>query len=179
MQREFVVWVMGADRPGIVAAVSRVLYDMGCNLEDCSMTVLSRHFAMVTLAQGPDDLDAPTLEAALREAPSCGDLTVAVRDAGEGASVVAEGEPYIVSVYGADRPGIVYGISSVLAEAGVNITDVNTRVIGEEDESVYAMLLEVTLPRDLDPKELDAPLQAKATELGVDASVHPAGAEIL
>jgi glycine cleavage system transcriptional repressor len=92
---------------------------------------------------------------------------------------VVEGEPYIVSVYGSDHPGIVHRISTVLADHSVNITDVNTRVIGEEDDPVYAMLLEVTLPRSLDPKELDSRLQETAAEVGVDASLHPADADVL
>ena len=98
---------------------------------------------------------------------------------GEGATIFVEGEPYIVSVYGSDHPGIVHRIATVLADASVNITDVNTRIIGEDEEPVYAMLLEVTLPRSLDPKELDSRLQAMATELGVDASLHPADADVL
>jgi len=61
----------------------------------------------------------------------------------------------------------------VLADNGVNITDVNTRVIEENDEPVYAMLLEVTLPRNLDPTDLDGALQATAAEVGVEASLRP------
>lgn len=179
MTGEFAVWALGADRPGIVAAVTGVLFKLGCNLKDCSMTVLSRHFAMMMLVEGPVDLAAETLEAELARAEGCAGLTVAVRSAGEGASIVVEGEPYIVSVYGSDHPGIVHRISTVLADCSVNITDVNTRVIGEEDEPVYAMLLEVTLPRSLDPAELDRALQAAASELGVDASLHPADADVL
>jgi len=34
---EFAVWALGADRPGIVAAVTGVLLRMGCNLKDCSI----------------------------------------------------------------------------------------------------------------------------------------------
>jgi glycine cleavage system transcriptional repressor len=176
---EFAVWALGADRPGIVAAVTGVLYEMGCNLKDCSMTVLSRHFAMMMLVEGPDDLTAESLEAALGEAEATFDLIVAVRELSEGAMLFVEGEPYIVSVYGSDHPGIVHRISTVLADASVNITDVNTRVIGEEDEPVYAMLLEVTLPRSLDPAVLDTRLQEVAKEIGVDASLHPADADVL
>ena len=65
------------------------------------------------------------------------------------------------------------------AENSVNITDVNTRVIGENDEPVYAMLLEVTLPRSPDPADLDGALQATAAEVGVEASLHPADADVL
>ena len=179
MVNEFAVWALGADRPGIVAAVTGVLLRMGCNLKDCSMTVLSRHFAMMMLVEAPDDVPADALEAALAEAEANFDLTVAVRPLGEGATIFVEGEPYIVSVYGSDHPGIVHHIATVLADASVNITDVNTRIIGEDEEPVYAMLLEVTLPRSLDPKELDSRLQAMATELGVDASLHPADADVL
>ncbi len=179
MVREFAVWAFGADRPGIVAAVTGVLFRLGCNLKDCSMTILSRHFAMMMLVEGPDDLVARDLEQALGEAEATFDLTVAVRPLGEGATLVVEGEPYIVSVYGSDRPGILHRIATVLADSSVNITDVNTRIIGEDDEPVYAMLLEVTLPRSLDPAALDNRIQAVAKELGVDASLHPADADVL
>ncbi|MFL5879210.1 MAG: glycine cleavage system protein R [Actinomycetota bacterium] len=49
----FAVSVFGRDRPGIVAAVSRVLADAGCNLEDTSMTILRGHFAMMLVVAGP------------------------------------------------------------------------------------------------------------------------------
>lgn len=179
MTSEFAVWALGADRPGIVASVTGVVFQMGCNLKDCSMTVLSRHFAMMMLVEGPDDLAPEALEAQLAKSEGCAELTVAVRPAGEGASIVVEGEPYIVSVYGSDHPGIMHRIATVLADNSVNITDVNTRVIGGDDEPVYAMLLEVTLPRSLDPAELDGALQATAAEVGVDASLHPADADVL
>ena len=179
MTSEFAVWTVGADRPGIGAAVTGVLFGMGCNLKDCSMTVLSRHFAMVMEVEGPDDLAPETLEAELARSEGCAELSVDVRLAGERASVVVEGDPYIVSVYGSDHPGIVHRISTLLADNSVNIIDVNTRVIGENDEPVYAMLLEVILPRGLDPAELDGALQAAAAAVGVEASLHPADADVL
>ena len=179
MTSEFAVWTVGADRPGIVAAVTGVLFRMGCNLKDCSMTVLSRHFAMVMEVEGPDDLAPEALEAELARSEGCAELSVDVRLAGERASIVVEGDPYIVSVYGSDHPGIVHRISTLLADNSVNITDVNTRVIGRNGEPVYAMLLEVVLPRSLDPAELDGALQATAAEVGVEASLHPAEAEVL
>ena len=39
------VTAVGADRPGIVAAVSRALYDVGGNIEDSRMAILGGHFA--------------------------------------------------------------------------------------------------------------------------------------
>lgn len=178
MTTEFAVWTVGADRPGIVAAVTGVLFGMGCNLKDCSMTVLSTHFAMVMRVEAPEGLPPEALQAELAASPGCAGLSVDVRPADEGAPVVVEGDPYIVSVYGSDHPGIVHKISIVLAENSVNITDVNTRVINENGDPVYAMLLEVTIPRHLDPDELDRALQATANEVGVVASLRPVDAEV-
>ena len=130
MINEFAVWALGADRPGIVAAVTGVLLEEGCNLKDCSMTVLSKHFAMMMLVEGPDDLEAQALEAALAGAEADFDLTVAVRPLGEGAMLFVEGEPYIVSVYGSDHPGIVHHVANVLADHSVNITDERLEELG-------------------------------------------------
>src|SRR6266481_3460631 len=47
------VTAVGADRPGIVAAVSRVLYDIGGNIEDSRMAILGGHFAMVLIVALP------------------------------------------------------------------------------------------------------------------------------
>ena len=45
----------GADRPGIVAAVTGVLVEHGGNLEDTSMTILGGHFAMMLVVAVPDE----------------------------------------------------------------------------------------------------------------------------
>ena len=43
------VTVLGHDRPGIVADVTRALADLHGNLEDSTMTLLRGHFVMVLL----------------------------------------------------------------------------------------------------------------------------------
>lgn len=47
--RSFVLTATGRDRPGIVAAVTRVLLDLGVNLEDAEMAILRGHFAVVLM----------------------------------------------------------------------------------------------------------------------------------
>lgn len=44
-----VVSVLGKDRSGIVAAVSRVLADCGANIDDISQTILDNIFSMTML----------------------------------------------------------------------------------------------------------------------------------
>ena len=106
-------------------------------------------------------------------------LVVTVREIDEAVPASSEGERLTVSVYGADKPGIVNGVSSLLAEEGVNIVDLTTRVIGDPSRPVYAMLLDVTLPPSVDPAALGRRLEALASELEVDCSLHSAEADIL
>lgn len=175
------VTAIGADRPGIVAAVTGALVDHGCNLEDTSMSILRGHFAMVLIVAAPDGLEPATLEETLAEGAGTSDLVVAVRavhDAGAGAGEPGGGERWTVVVYGADHPGIVHGMAAALAGLGVNIVDLTTRVTGS-DRPIYAMVMEVAMPAGLTGDELEECTTAAAGALGVDCTVHPSEADIL
>jgi len=174
------VTAIGADRPGIVAAVTGVLVDHRCNLEDTSMTILRGQFAMMLVVDVPEDVTATDLERALAPVAEELELVVVVRPIRDVDHVdQGDGEEWELSVYGADRPGIVHRVASLLAERRVNIVDLSTRVIGDPDRPVYAMLLEVTVPPELAADDLARDLHDLADELGVDCSLHPAEADIL
>ncbi len=178
----FAVTAVGADRPGIVAAVTGVFADQGCNLEDSSMTILRGQFAMMLVVDAPAGADAGQIEAALAAPAAELDLVVTVRPAPQPAPSSASADEEVswtVSVYGADHPGIVHGVASLLAAQHVNIVDLSTRVVGTAESPAYTMLLEVTLPAGADPHEFGRLLEAKAGELGVTCRLHPSEADIL
>ena len=175
----YAVSAVGADRPGIVAAVTGVFLEHGCNLEDTSMTILRGHFAMMLVVAAPDGLEQKALEHALGAPASNFELVVAVRAIDDDIPRSPEGDAWTVSVYGADRPGIVHRVASELADHGVNIVDLSTRVIGDAERPVYAMILEVTLPAGADGTTLQSRLAGLARDLGVECSLHPSEADIL
>ena len=78
-----------------------------------------------------------------------------------------------MAVYGVDHPGIVHRATTVLAEHGVNITDLETRLAEEEGEpSLYALLIEVALPSDLDPATLAEALGEAAASESVEVTLR-------
>lgn len=170
------VTAVGADRPGIVAAVTDVLFEQGGNLEDCRCALLGGYFAMVMIVALPDGSDPASLETALAKPASDLGVSTTVRPIAEAARHDAEGTPVIVSVYGADKPGIVAKASRAIANRHASITDLATRVI-EGERPIYVMILEVTLPSGVEAATIEADL--KALELGVDISVHPAESDTL
>jgi glycine cleavage system transcriptional repressor len=134
---------------------------------------------MLLVVAGPDDLDAAGLESALARPADDLDLVLAVRAIDDTVPASPEGDEWTVSVYGADRPGIVHEVTQLLADEGVNITDVTTRVIGEADRPVYAMVIDVTVPSSLDVPSLTTRLGDLGSRLGVECAMHPSEADIL
>ncbi len=171
---------IGRDRPGIVAGISRVLADHGVNIEDSQMTILSGHFTMTLIVAPPADSDVEALRAALETAGrELGLEAVWLGEVEEGAP--RTGEPtHMLSVYGADHPGIVSAVSAALAEHEVNVTDLETRLVGEGgDQPLYVMLIEVALPPTLEPAALEDALGAVGREQGVDVTLRPLEQDVL
>ncbi|GGI03319.1 glycine cleavage system protein R [Egicoccus halophilus] len=160
---DLAVTAVGADRPGIVATVAEVLQERGGNVEDSAMTILGGRFAIVLIVSTDDDPDQ--LRAALESAT--GELGLVVSVSRTGTTRRPDEPTHLLSVYGADRPGIVAGVTRTLAELGANITDLETQVVGR-DEPVYAMVIEVVAVDG----GLDDRLSAVCEQLGVDHTLR-------
>ena len=177
--RHFALTAVGRDRPGIVAAITAVLLDHGVNIEDSQMTILRGHFTMMLIVAVADDVDLETLASELREAGEALDLellTIAGVD-----DLESDPEPapsHVVTVYGVDHPGIVQAVSQALADRDVSITDLTTRLIGEEGAPIYALLMEVAMPDDAVADVSDA-LRSAGSAQGVEVSVRPLESDAL
>ena len=179
--RLWILTAFGKDRPGIVAHVTKVLYERGCNLEDSAMTRLAGEFAIMLTFTAPGRLSQAQLHAAFQAASKRLALVIHLKPlAAAERQARRVGSPYGLSVYGADRPGIVYRVASLLARLGVNITDVSThRVAHPAAKPLYLMVLEVELPKRLTARRLEQRLQLLAKRLGVTASLRPADTNVL
>ena len=175
--RSFVLTATGHDRPGIVAAVTRVLLDHGVNIEDAEMAILRGHFAIMLVLSAPCEIGEAQLREELqavgRELPLEAVTLSAVEQLAGGSP-----EPtHAITVYGADRPGIVHGVAEALARHEVNVVDLSTRIVG--DDPIYVMLLDVALPPSLDKAALDELLARVGQELGVDVSARELDRDVL
>jgi len=169
---ELAITVIGRDRPGIVADVAETLAGLGMNLTDSTMTRLRGHFAMTLVCAG--QARPERVQAAL--APLCADgtLVAVVREVPPEADRPETGTPYLVSLHGADRLGIVAAVTRVLARHGGNITDLTTRLAGP----LYVLVAEVDLPPDT-VDTVTSELAEVAAKLEVDVTVRPGELDVL
>lgn len=176
---KYAVAVVGRDRPGIASAVAAALYASHANIEDSRMSILGGHFAMMLVVSLDDD-QAAALNTALADVQQELQLEHALAQAIEDASSEARPAPtHVLTVYGADHPGIVAAICDALAARGVNIDDLATRVVGSRQEPVYTVICELSLPGELEPAALAADLDGVALAQGVEVSLRELDQDIL
>jgi len=169
---------IGKDRPGIVSAVSALLFKHKCNIEDSSMTILKGEFAMIMIVGAPAMFSLKQFEAECRSVGkseqlhiSCKALEAAIETKEANAN---EGERYMISLLGADQPGLVYKVTKLLAENDINISDVNTKKLGDGAKPSFAMLIEFTLQANGTSLEsLKEALDNLAKTLDAEISVKP------
>lgn len=167
------ITVLGHDRPGIIAETTGRLAGLGLNLEDSTMTLLRGHFAMTLVCAG--EVAGAEIEAALAPLTADGSLTVTVRAVPEETAAATDGTPWVLTVHGGDRPGIVSSIVEEVARVGGNITDLTTRLAGD----LYVLVAEIDLPAGVDAAALEAAIKSVASTLGVGATLRVAEADDL
>ncbi|MGI8908076.1 MAG: glycine cleavage system protein R [Candidatus Sumerlaeaceae bacterium] len=161
-----IVTVTGPDRPGLVAAVSRVFADEDVDLEDVSMTRLSGNFTTMLLARGGDE---SRLRMRLEEIATKFGLHIHLE-----AAVEHEDEPepdIYVSASGPNRTGIVAALSQTLASHNVNILEMTTRLLDRTKVPVYMVRIEAAIGA-ANPDALRADLELIGRELGIEVRLE-------
>jgi glycine cleavage system transcriptional repressor len=159
--------LVGQDRPGIVARVTRALYQAGCNLGEASMLRLGGNFTILLMVAG--SRPCAELEAVL--APVAQELNLRIHLDPVKGGLHQHLLPNIqVRVTGADRAGIVADVTEVLAGQGFNILELESDVAGDAAHPVYIMNIQGYCERTLE--EVEQSLAGLAAR-GISVDVSP------
>lgn len=178
--KQALLTVSGKDRPGIVSAVTEVLFRNGVNLEDVSMKNLEGEFAMMLILSYPalkkfEKLGVYLEQLAVKENLVIHWVDLGRRNLKRGADRHGRGTvQYLISIIGKDKTGIVFRVSQILAKYNVNITDLQSQVIGHGKKALYAMLIEVDVPVKLKMSALQRQIAALSKKIGLDIQIKKA-----
>lgn len=154
----YVLNVMSDDHPGIVAAVGHALAERNGNIDACSQTVLEGYFTLIMVVSFPEAIDSAELTAMVRdENPG---FQVMARKLEAAAAAEPTGDRFVVTAFGADKPGIVLRFSKYLAGKDINIIDLYGDRKGEE----FVLIGQVEVPDRLDLRLLQADLEEMGKE---------------
>lgn len=171
MQNWLMLTLVGEDQPGIVAKITRVLFENECNLGEASMMRLGGNFTIMLMVQ------------TLRETSTVEEMLIPHAQALGLHLHVDEIQGYLhqqhqadvhITVYGADRAGIVADVTGTLAEAGLNIIGLDSDVGGSDAAPIYIMQIDGEAKQGVDALQeamnkliasLSKPLEVRITPI--------------
>ncbi|MDR1418740.1 MAG: hypothetical protein LBI80_06330 [Endomicrobium sp.] len=175
MSKYISLTAIGEDKFGIVNTISELLYKEKCNIEDSTMTILHGQFAMILIIKLCSGISKNTLLSKLKNYSKALALSLFCADINSYTQKKRlSKKTFVISVYGADRTGIVYNISKYLANNKINITDVQTTVSKHDGQKIYMMIVESNFPANVLEKEISKGLFELGKSLNINISINQA-----
>lgn len=173
MNNYLVISAIGADRPGIVNALSASILEHNCNIVDSRMTVLGGEFAIILMVSGSWDRVAklegglPSLEGKL------GLTIISKRTEQRGAR--GKMLPYLVEVISMDHEGIVYNVAEFFSSRHINIEDLSTGSYSAAHTGtpMFNMNMIISIPAEVQLGELREQFTEFCDALNLDAVMEP------
>ncbi len=144
MEKQMVISVMSKDRPGIIADVTGVIFDLSGDLAELNQSILCGYLTMILIATFEDEVTPEDVIAKMSHVKSETRLNIIVRKMDTPVEISQNRIPkktYIVTAQGKNKSGLVYGISSFCYKRNINILDLSTTL--KDDQ--YTMILQLDL----------------------------------
>lgn len=169
-----VVSILGPDRPGIIAAVTKCLLEVDGNIENVAQTILQSEFSGTFIALVPESITLSILGQKMNRAMEPLDMRVFVKKLTEPdiKSVAKYSEQFVITTRGPDRKGLVAAITAVIAGFEVNVTNLQAVFKGGDDPNRNIMIYEVDLPEGIDMGKFTTALRDRAAELDLKISIQ-------
>ena len=160
--------ILCEDKVGLVARLTRVLADRAGNIEELYQGVLRGYFTLTMLVTFREEVDPGALRSALEEVAQGGAIEVGILPRRERSlPPAAEGIGFVLSVEGADEPGIAGALTGFLADRQINIEDLSANADGGR----FTITARLTIPRETDVRALRSELAEILKPRNAEASL--------
>ena len=165
-----VLATLGHDRPGLVAALSALIAELGLSIEDSRMTVLGGEFAVLMSVTGPPDRMQQLKGAFAR---FCDEQALASLFRLSSDRQRSNAMPYRVNVSSLDHPGIVRGVAQFFSDRGVNIItlDTETRRAPHTGTILFDLDMTIAIPQSITLSELRRSFEEFCAEQNLDGEL--------
>ena len=174
--QKVVISILGTDRAGIVAAVSRILTENNCNIENASQTILQTEFAAIFIVSTPEGLQTDDLLMRLRRGLKPLGLYAFLKpmESAKGQATPVASEPFVITTIGPDSLGLIATLTEIMARFKANIT--NLKALAQENQVSTrrdtVVIYEVDIPLDVDHQAFRQALRERAKDLDLVLSIQ-------
>jgi glycine cleavage system transcriptional repressor len=141
------VSVLCEDHPGLIAAITGRLYDIGANLGDTTFAVLGGAAEFNAVCELPSGVSLASVETELSRLPALATAKLSVTPFGY-QPVHAE-QAHIthrIEITGKDSPGLIARLSEVFLQFGANIVRLNSERLPGAGQTHYMLRMAVFIP---------------------------------
>lgn len=145
--KRWLLTLLAADRPGLIAAVSGALWEAGANLREARFDRFGEGAELTAVVELPEAADAAALEARLRGLPTLAGAELRLEPwpyAGDPAGPARA--THHLRFEGRDQPGLVARLTEVVADYGGNILRLQAQTLPAEEGERFLLDLWVQLP---------------------------------
>lgn len=172
MARRYIISLTGANRIGVLAAVTTALDELRGNLWEASISVMQPFCSILLTADFPDDRTESVVSDHIRDL--CRPYSVEVRvcePAAESGILTPPSNKYVLTVSGSDKPGMLRNLSTKLAELGVDIRNLYAERC--ERDKTFSLELELAIPMSLDLTRISEQITSRCQELDLQRTLEP------
>ena len=143
------VSIICEDRPGLIAAVTGLMFDLGINLADTTFAVLGGGAEFTLVAKVPERLTLADLERELRTLPELKDAKLTVtpfsyRESHDESARIT----HRIEITGDDSPGLIARLSEAFGAFGANIVRLNSESVPGASGARFLLRMAVWVPND-------------------------------
>lgn len=167
MKKHIIISVLFEDRPGIVADITRAIYDLDGDLADISQSVLSGFFIMTVIAQFDSNINISLIKEKIESEKTQTSFEVMIKEINPEdvfRQKYVSDDTYIVTAQGVNRTGLVYSMGAFCKDHGINIMEYDTKLT----DNVYSMILEIDLTNSETAEIIHEKLKEMAKNLGLE-----------
>lgn len=171
----YLLWATGKDQPGIVAAVTKLLFENKCNLEDSSMTRLGGEFGILLIFSSKNSFSRREMTAIIDTLEKKKKLNVGLKPITTSLAMLQQVRkiPLMVTVHGVDKPGIVFHVTDYLSKKKFNISDLETHRTAHPKRPGYILFIEGEVQTKSILSQINRGLGSLQNKLGSKIDVKP------
>ena len=139
--------VLCEDNPGLIAAITGRLYDIGADLGDTTFAVLGGAAEFTAVCELPAGVSLASVEAELARLPALANAKLSVTPFGY--QPIHADQAHIthrIEITGKDSPGLVARLSEVFLQFGANIVRLNSERLPGAGDAHYMLRMAVFIP---------------------------------
>ena len=165
MTKRYILSVTARNRPGLLAAITNALAELGGNTLEMKQSLVQQHFNLLVAIEFADHRTKQVIVDHLLSIGKPYQMELTLKEQNDSEVISLDQEEIcrcFITVHGKDAPGAIRGICTLLGRELIDITDFYA--VGHEESNTFLMAAELSVPVNTNQERVQNELMLHAKE---------------